>query len=347
MRGQVTAKVRHGLIPALGVGGNSSEGATRPKNEEAYDLYLRSIALPHDPQPNKDAITMLERAVGLDPNYAPAWEILGVRYHYDGAYGNGGPEAFTRSDAALQRALTLDPNFVAADAWLITNWVERNQLVKAYQQAKALAARHPENALAHFALSYVLRYGGATEESARECDAALAVDPTNFTLRSCLFTFEQLGNYTRGMDFLQLDAGSIWAKSNLSRQYLREGKRQQARDLLNSITDRPLSRGMVECIDDAASAQCKELSQQWVDQILRDPDAEVHYVVAPDMMASQKPDLAMRLLKSSVGGHYCAYTGLQNEPAFAKLRGTPEFTALVAEAKKCRDDFMAARDKSQ
>ena len=73
MRSQITAKVRQGLVPALGAGTDSAEAGTHPKNEEAYDLYLRSIALPHDPLPNKDAIAMLERAVGLDPNYAPAW----------------------------------------------------------------------------------------------------------------------------------------------------------------------------------------------------------------------------------------------------------------------------------
>ena len=67
MRGEINAKVRQGLVPALGAGADASEGATRPKNEEAYDLYLRSIAVPHDPQPNKEAIAMLERAVGLDP----------------------------------------------------------------------------------------------------------------------------------------------------------------------------------------------------------------------------------------------------------------------------------------
>jgi serine/threonine protein kinase len=52
MRSQITAKVRQGLVPALGAGADAGEAATHPKNEEAYDLYLRSIALPHDPQPN-------------------------------------------------------------------------------------------------------------------------------------------------------------------------------------------------------------------------------------------------------------------------------------------------------
>ena len=65
MRGQITAKVRQGLVPALGASTASAETGTRPRNEEAYDLYLRSVSVPHDPQPNKEAISMLERAVGF------------------------------------------------------------------------------------------------------------------------------------------------------------------------------------------------------------------------------------------------------------------------------------------
>src|SRR3984957_12168682 len=149
MRNQITAKVRQGLVPALGAGLDSGEAGTRPKSEEAYDLYLRSIALPHDPLPNKDAIAMLERAVGLDASYAPAWGYLGVRYHYDSAYSNGGEAMRQRSDTALERAISLDPNYSFAVAWLITNRVEQGQLVKAYQDAKALVERKPEGAQAH------------------------------------------------------------------------------------------------------------------------------------------------------------------------------------------------------
>ncbi len=165
MRGQITAKVRQGLVPALGAGTDSAEGTTRPKNEEAYDLYLRSIAVPHDPLPNKDAIAMLERAVGLDPTYAPAWGSLGFRYYYDASYANGGEAMHQRASAALERALTLDPNFTAAAGGLTGNRVERGDLIKAYKDAKGLVERHPENGVAHFSLAYVLRYGGAIEES--------------------------------------------------------------------------------------------------------------------------------------------------------------------------------------
>jgi hypothetical protein len=51
------------------------------------------------------------------------------------------------------------------------------------------------------------------------------------------------------------------------------------------------------------------------------------------------------LIKSAIDGHFCAYTGLQNDSAWAKLRGTPEFADLLSAAKKCREDFMAQRDE--
>jgi serine/threonine protein kinase/TolB-like protein len=348
MRSQITAKVRQGLVPALGAGTDSGEAGTHPKNEEAYDLYLRSIALPHDPLPNKDAIAMLERAVGLDPNYAPAWGYLGIRYHYDGAYSNGGDAARKRSDAALERATSLDPNYIFAVAWLITNWVEDSQLAKAYQDAKALVTQHPENAQAHFALAYVLRYGGAIEESAHECEAALALDSGNFMWRSCAFTFDQLGNYARAMDFLQLDAGSVWASDNVVRHYLREGKIQQARELAEKFEDRQDFgfRTARACTENPSSPEVATFAREEEARLLAGPDPEPRYIVAGDFLFCGQKDAAVRMLKSSIAGHFCAYAGLQNDSMWAKLRGSPEFAEVLSAAKKCRDDFLAERSQA-
>ncbi|HWY57239.1 MAG TPA: protein kinase [Terriglobales bacterium] len=347
MRSQITAKVRQGLVPALGAGIDSGEG-THPKNEEAYDLYLRSIAVPHDPLPNKDAITMLERAVGLDPNYAPAWGSLGLRYHYDAAYSNGGEAMRKRSDTALERAISLDPNYSFAIAWLITNRVEQGQLVKAYQDAKALVERHPEDAGAHFALAYVLRYGGAIEESAHECEAALALDPGNFGLRSCSFTFDQLGNYARAMDFLQLDAGSMWVSNNMMREYMREGKLAQAKEMADKLTDMSQfgTRMMKVCIENPSYPDMAHLARDVVATRLADPDPEPRYIVAGDVLFCGQKDVAVQLIKSAIAGHFCAYTGLQNDSAWAKLRGSAEFAELLSSAKRCRDDFLSERSQA-
>ena len=348
MRNQITAKVRQGLVPALGVGSDSGEASTHPKNEEAYDLYLRSIALPHDPQPNKEAIAMLERAVGLDPSYAPAWSYLGVRYNYDGAYSNGGEVMRQRSDAALERAISLDPNYILAIAWLINNRVEQGQLAKAYQDAQALVARHPEGAQAHFALAYVLRYGGAVDESAHECDAALALDSGNFSLRSCAFTFDQLGNYAHAMDFLQLDAGSQWAGSNILRHYIREGNLAQAKAIVDKFKD---SRNftfafMPGCLENPSSSDLATNARNETDRLLADRDSEPRYIVAADILYCGQKTLAMQLLKSAIAGHYCAYMGLQNDSVWAKLRGTSEFAELLSAAKQCRDSFLSERSQA-
>ena len=179
MREQITSRVRQGLVPVLGGLSASGEAGTRPKSEEAYDLYLRSIAVPHDVAPNKDAIAMLERAVGIDPSYAPAWEALGARYYYDSEYADGGEPMLKRSDSALERALALDPNLISAAGQLITNQMDRGDIGQAYAQASALVKRLPKARWAHFFLAYVLRYAGLLDESARECDTALRLDRGN------------------------------------------------------------------------------------------------------------------------------------------------------------------------
>src|SRR3984893_18263299 len=64
MREQVLTRIGSGLVPALRPSAGTSEPGSQPKNEEAYDLFLRSTAVAHEPSPNKEAIRMLERAVG-------------------------------------------------------------------------------------------------------------------------------------------------------------------------------------------------------------------------------------------------------------------------------------------
>ena len=113
-----------------------------------------------------------------------------------------------RSNTALERALTLDPNLILAASQLIVNRVERREPRKAYGDAQTLVKQNPKSAQAHFSLAYVLRYAGMLEESAKECDAALALEPASYWWRSCAWAFMELGRPARARDFIRLDAGS-------------------------------------------------------------------------------------------------------------------------------------------
>jgi hypothetical protein len=95
------------------------------------------------------------------------------------------------------------------------------------------------------------------------------------------------------------------------------------------------------CLAHAPSAEVDNIAREFAPQALANPDAENRYWFANSFAFCGQKDMALRLLKSSIAGHYCAYTDLQNSPIFATLRGSPEFTQLLSAAKQCRDDFLA------
>jgi eukaryotic-like serine/threonine-protein kinase len=348
MRQQITARVRQALVPVLGGLSASDEAGTRPKSEEAYDLYLRSIALPHDVAPNKDAIAMLERAVGIDPSYAPVWDALGLRYYYSAAYGDGGELMLRRSDAATERALALDPNLISAAAWLIARQTDTGDTAHAYAQASALVKRRPSNAMAHFALAYVLRYAGLLDDAARECDSALVLDRGNYQLRSCSGPFVQLGQTQRAMDFVRLDAGSEYAAMQTAAILLGQGKLAEARKAAQKASPSPLNgRELIQsCIDPPHSPQCDQAAQKIETAALAGADIEPLYSVGALLSYCGQKDVAVRLLKKAVAQNYCAYTALQTDPLLVKLRGTPEFGELLSSAKQCQNKFLVERDQN-
>ena len=350
MRSQITAKVQNGLVPALGASTDSAPTSTHPRNEEAYDLYLRSLALPHDPGPNKEAIPMLERAVGLDPTYAPAWANLARRYYLDSSYSDGGEAMFQKSNAALERALALDPDLSLARAQRIANLTERGDQVKAYQDAQNLIQRQPKNAKAHFVLGYVLRYAGLLDEAARGCEDALALDSGDYVFRVCSLTFAEMGNPARGMDFIRLDAGSTWFNANVVRLYWQQGKLAEARDAVQKIPpDSNVGKFYRACVNrpspQSPSAELDRIVREQEPLFAVRPDPEDRYLFAVDLAYCGEKDAALRMLKSAIEGKYCAYTALQKDPLLASLRATPEYTQLLSAAKQCQDNFLAQRSQ--
>src|SRR5262249_57393213 len=100
LQAQIAATSRGKLAPALGASELVREMPANPHNEQAYDLYLRSVPIAYDPEPNKKAISMLEPSLQLDPGYPPAWLALALRYYHDGREAGGGEPMLLRSDNA-------------------------------------------------------------------------------------------------------------------------------------------------------------------------------------------------------------------------------------------------------
>ena len=336
---QLSTQVQHGLLPILGgTSGAVEAAASRPKNQQAYDFYLRSVAVPHDPAPNKEAIKMLEWAVGIDPSYAPAWEALGQRYYFDSTYGGGGEEKFQRSNAAYERAMSLDPNRVMAASSLITNRVERGELGRAYDAATDLVRRRPQSADAHFALSYVLRYAGMLDKSVQECNAARQLDPGNFTFRSCAMSFLEMGKTDRAMDFVQLDAGSEWAAWVTPYVYLAEGNVAEAHAAAKNMGKASsYHRELMEaCTATPRPADLAKIVREQEASVMTEPDAEAWYRVGELMAACGQNEAALRLLKAAVQQNYCAYGALLDDPLLKDLRKDTAFNEVLTAGANCQ-----------
>ncbi len=348
LRAQMAAKIRQELLPALGAAGRSLDTGAGPKNPEAYDLYLHSLAVPHDAGPNKDAIAVLEHVVEVDPNYAPAWEQLGLRCYYDADYSDGGEAMFQRSDRAYERAIALDPNRIVAASQLITNHVERGELGRAYRAAQDLVQRRPDNAQAHFAMSYVYRYAGMLEQAANECNTASALDPGNYAFRSCAWTFAELGKTDRAADFVRLDAGSEWAAYAMPSILLREGKISEAREAAKRMPTSPRYHRdlLAACLQLQPSSELDRIAHDDEINLPTDPDPETWYYQGSILAFCGKKQAALHLLQSAVEHNYCAHENLLSDPLLAKLRTDKVFDKLLAVSVACQEAVRAETNQS-
>jgi TolB-like protein/tRNA A-37 threonylcarbamoyl transferase component Bud32 len=347
LRDRLTSRVRDAMLPALGTSPPPAP-RDRPRNAEAYDLYLKSLGLSTDVEPNHEALGMLERATSLDPEYADGWVALGRRYYQQGHYGGGGAEALRRAEMALRQALTLEPTHVIAIVGMLNLQVEVGRLRDAYDGATRMVALRTDSADAHFTLGYVLRYGGLLEESARECERALAADPTNALFRSCANPYMLLGDYERAQDYIRLDSGSEWATLFMRILYQRMGRSKEAAEQHARLTPE-VYRRMAPASYYGLIARCLAGNPAEAQGRLTDDDVKTFFDIRadPEPLYQWAGDLAscghiapaLRLLRESIRRGYCSYPAVQTDPMLASIRRNPEYAEIAAAARACRVSF--------
>ena len=339
MQEQIAA-VSHGrLAEALGVPGFATDTPPRTTNEEAYELYLKSNVLNWDSKTDKQAIDLLRRAVLLDPNFAPAWGMLALRYYGAARFAGGGPAMMALSDAAAEKELALNPDSLDPIAEMTIHRTERGDLVKAHQIALELVRRKPDDPNLHHVLSYVLRYGGSLEESGRECEIAVLL-ATKVVWGACSTTFMELGNYDRARFFVRKDLSSEWSKAHAIEMLLREGRTADAlRIPAPEIPDWDSYKMLLACARGAAPAEIQSLAAK----VEIDDDPEVDYLFAGHLAYCRQTNAALRMLKTSIDHHYCSYPAMDNDPFFDGLRKNSQFLKLRNAGLACHNDFANER----
>src|SRR3989441_563893 len=155
-----------------------------PKNLEAYELVLRGRALQiKRGQFLLQAVTLFEKAIEIDPQYAESLASLSDSYRLMGTFGAAPfAEVMSKSKALAKRALAIDPELV--EAWATLAAVEE-QYDRNFAQSDSLYERalglEPRNATtrAQWALWRVIRGVMTDEEGLAQLRRAVQDDPLN------------------------------------------------------------------------------------------------------------------------------------------------------------------------
>lgn len=183
----IAEKIAKSLETQLSGGERKAISKVPTQNAEAYDNYLRSIALLNKQGFGilRQARQALERALELDPNFAHAWARLALtesEIYFGGAPGDHEQTLAQRERArrAAETAMRLQPDLSDSHLGLGSYYY---YCVKDYDRAFAelTEARRlaPNDADVIFACALVKRRQGKLDEALKLQDEAIVLDPRN------------------------------------------------------------------------------------------------------------------------------------------------------------------------
>jgi adenylate cyclase len=180
LQDQVTEKIVSALEVTLTSREKKRRAGRSSVKPEAYDLVKKADKLGLDStfESHLEARKMYQKALGLDPQYAPAF--VGMGWTWFDEWPFGWSEDRRVLEKALQlskKAVDLDPNL--PDAYLLMScthlWMEEHE--KAEDVINRLIAIAPNNADALAFYGYILAFSGRPEEAVAPILRAQRLDP--------------------------------------------------------------------------------------------------------------------------------------------------------------------------
>lgn len=158
--------------------------ASRTDVPDAYDAYLRGRYALHSRTRDglREAMASFERAITLDPNFAPAYATQAMAYGLWVTYGYGGdPDpyaAYGRAIALAERALALDPS--VPEAHMARGYVGTKAHAPSIRVSADFASAldlAPNSADVHGWYAHFLARERDYDRSLREAQRAIELDP--------------------------------------------------------------------------------------------------------------------------------------------------------------------------
>jgi TolB-like protein/predicted Zn-dependent protease len=313
-------------------------GKDTPQDPLAYEYYLRSISYPFTNEGDQLAIDMLNKAIELDSNYAPAYAQLGNRIHRRAQFGLRNQKDIREAENLYLKSLSLNEDYIYALFKLSGLYTENGNTWDALQLTEQMLEINPNNAEIHFSLGYIFRYAGMNKEAIQEMEKAIAIDPGNQEFRSIVATYTYAGDFEKSFevskDFEQTSYILAWQGNLL----LRMGKMNQAVDCLSRAIelDPDGLSGLWATVLRAHIEGDRETGLEANHKIeeVNIMDAEPWYHGAANYALMGDQDGCIRALRRAVVGGFFNYPFMQNDMFFDSMRDNAEFKKIMQLAKE-------------
>jgi serine/threonine protein kinase len=339
----VSEKVINGLKIQFSQEERNRMRSNIPQNPDAYEFYLKSLNYSSSQKDNKEAIEMLNRSIELDSSYAPAFYELGYRKKRLAQDVFGGLNIFKKSQACIEKALALNPDYLDPLDVLAMNYADMGNFEKAFELSRRALKINPNHAHTHYRLCYIYRYGGMLTESENEARIALKLDPTNWQFRSIGHLYLYLGNYQRAYETYGLDKGTPWTLTKQSGALIRQKKYKKALECINEVLEQESAGQRVLEVSARKSFLNGEIeqgikyTQQWEQEGTW--DGEIWYFIAANYGLLGHSKGCVRVLRKAVKGGFCCYPFFLIDPFLDPVRDDPEFQEVLALAKEKHEAF--------
>ena len=346
LQDRICEELIRGLKLNLSSGEQEALKRDGPQHPLAYEFYLRGLAFANTSEGHKQAVEMLECAVGLDPAYAPAWAALAGRYlntrHYvpDTAL-------LQKAETAAKKALEINPQLPAALFWLAVYYAQRGDLKNALASCKQLLQAAPNSEYAYQAMGHAYDYAGLPDIALTLFRKAAEINPMTYPYMIGLIHYQK-GDLAEARRQFESQPNSelfpeipYWLAVI---DYL-EGNRDAACAGLEGILAREGSdkiRGMTYALLCAFRGNHEE-SHRAIREVL-DSGAQLagysYYI--PAQVYAQLGDIpaCLAMLREAIKTGYGNYPFLMLDPLLAPARSAEGFAEVAGEMQKLQTQLQ-------
>ena len=310
-----------------------------PRSDETYEAFLRGRHLwsLRSTGTVPEAIEQFNRALQLDPLYAPAYTGLADAFATLGDMLHSMPhrEAFARAEAAARRALELDPSEAEAHATLGHMRMHAWRWAEAEREFQLAIDESPGYAPAHHWRAYNLASQGRLDQAVATIRHAEQLDPLSPIIGSDVaqvlyFAGRHREAIAQARQTLQMHPSFAEARRVLFLALLRTGERAEAARELETFARHP-DGGPGASVGYAYARLGRRMEAERTLAALQAPRGRFvpPYDLAVIHAGLGERDRAFARLEQAVSTNDPESMILPVDPRLATLRGDPRFAAVL------------------